>query len=95
VAHVPPRISGFKHAGNEVWYKNKVYDGVFTECANVPFTQENDKCSNSLWLKTGITAHVSYLGISVSGSCTRRQPSGTLVVAASQTVIESLAFLQE
>ena len=22
VAHIPPRISGYKHAGHEVWYKN-------------------------------------------------------------------------
>lgn len=26
VAHVPPLISFFKHAGNEVWYKSKTYD---------------------------------------------------------------------
>jgi predicted lipase len=26
VAHVPPRISGFKHAGNELWFVNKIMD---------------------------------------------------------------------
>jgi predicted lipase len=34
VAHVPPLVSYFKHAGNEVWYKSKNYDGYYIECAN-------------------------------------------------------------
>ena len=32
VAHVPPAISNFYHAGNEVWFKNKDYDGYYLEC---------------------------------------------------------------
>jgi predicted lipase len=34
VAHVPPRISGFKHAGNELWFVNKEMDAEKKECPN-------------------------------------------------------------
>lgn len=78
VAHVPPRISGYQHAGDEVWYKNKQDDGYYVECINSAFTKENDECSNSLWIKAGIEAHKVYFGQVVSDQCTRRQPSGTL-----------------
>ncbi len=62
VAHVPPRISFFKHSGNEVWYKNETYDKTYLECANFKGKEENGTCSNSLWLKTGIDAHINYYG---------------------------------
>jgi hypothetical protein len=78
VAHVPPRISGFKHAGNELWFKNKDMDSVTKECPNGAKLEENGNCSNSFWLKTGIWSHVNYMGIEVSGTCDRRQPGGTL-----------------
>lgn len=78
VAHVPPRISGFKHAGNELWYLNKEMDEVKKECTNGAGKEENGNCSNSFWLKTGIWSHVNYMGIRVSGTCDRSQPGGTL-----------------
>ena len=79
VAHVPPLVSYFKHAGNEVWYKNKAYDGIYTECSNSAGAPESKLCSNSLWLKTGIAAHTNYFGFEVSGICSERQPGGTLL----------------
>lgn len=79
VAHVPPSISGYRHAGNEVWFKAKAHDGYYYECENVAFTKESGQCSNSLWVKNGISAHKTYLGIAVSGQCTRNQPSGTIL----------------
>ena len=27
VAHIPHRVQGYKHAGNEVWYKHKNFNG--------------------------------------------------------------------
>jgi hypothetical protein len=78
VAHVPPRITGFKHAGNELWFVNKAMDTVTKECPNAAGKEENGNCSNSLWLKTGISSHVNYMGIRVSGTCDRSQPGGTL-----------------
>jgi hypothetical protein len=63
VAHAPPRISGFKHAGNELWFKNNVMDEVKMECPNGAKQEENGKCSNSFWLKTGIWSHTHYMGI--------------------------------
>jgi Lipase (class 3) len=82
VAHIPPLISYFKHAGNEVWYKSKTYDSYFVECSNSAGVTESKLCSNSLWLKTGIDAHTSYFGFEVSGICTQRQPGGTLLKAS-------------
>ena len=79
VAHIPPRISGFKHAGNELWFVNKEMDEVRKECPNSAYEEESKLCSNSFWLKTGIWSHTNYMGIVVSGTCTRRQPGGTLL----------------
>ena len=78
VAHAPPRISGFKHAGNELWFVNKEMDSVKKECPNTAGIEENGKCSNSFWLKTGIWSHVNYMGIQVGSICDRSQPGGTL-----------------
>ena len=78
MAHQPPRMTGYKHAGDEVWYKNKNHDNYWTECQNNFGQEENGSCSNSFWLKIGIDAHVHYMGKQVSGQCDRRQPSGTL-----------------
>jgi hypothetical protein len=78
VAHVPAAIFGYKHAGNEVWFKNERYDGQYIECQNESYLGENGQCSNSLWLKTGVDAHMTYLGVPISNSCYRKQPSGTL-----------------
>jgi Lipase (class 3) len=79
VAHVPPRVGGFKHAGNELWFKNKAMDSVKQECPNSKGVEENGNCSNSFWLKTGIWSHINYMGIEVSGICQKRQPGGTLL----------------
>ena len=78
VAHVPPRITGFKHAGNELWFLNKAMDDNKKEYPNGANQEENGNCSNSFWLKTGIWSHINYMGIEVSGICNRRQPGGTL-----------------
>ena len=91
VAHVPPLLSGFQHAGNEVWYKSSNHDGHYIECANQFGYTENKQCSNSLFFKTGISAHVTYMGHSVSGSCTRRQPGGTLAVEMEEEFVEESA----
>jgi hypothetical protein len=72
VAHLPPRASLFKHAGNEVWYKNHDYDGIYIECPNSAEKNENGRCSNSLWLKTGVTAHRYYFGYKVNGICNKK-----------------------
>ena len=77
VPHVPPALFGLKHAGNEVWYPHDLYDGQFTECENGLGVPENGTCSNSLWIKAGISSHLNYLGYHVSRMCTRNQPKGT------------------
>ena len=41
VVHCPPPMIGFKHSGNEVWYKNENYDSVFIECPNEPLVRES------------------------------------------------------
>jgi hypothetical protein len=82
VAHVPPYVSGYKHGGNEVWYKSENHDGRYTECSNGAGQSENGGCSNSLWFKTGVSAHLSYLGFPISDNCYRKQPSNTLTEAA-------------
>ena len=71
VAHIPPLISGYKHAGHEVWYKSKDHDGYYLECHNFWNVGESKQCSNSLWLKTGVTAHLTYMGHNVSKQCSR------------------------
>ncbi len=81
VPHVPPRVSGFKHAGTEVWFKNSAHDGQHIECRVSATETEDNSCSNSLLLKTSISNHVTYYGMPVSGNCDRRQPSGTLASA--------------
>jgi len=90
VAHIPPLISFFKHAGNEVWYKNYNHDGIYMECANSAGQGESKLCSNSLYLKTGITSHTTYFGFQVSGICDQRQPGGTLL----QNAIDSDATFE-
>lgn len=58
VPHMPTRIFGFRHAGNEVWYSSAVHDGKFIECADEPGKLiENKMCSNSLWLTTSVKNH--------------------------------------
>lgn len=81
VVHSPALIAGFKHGGNEVWYEATSHNGIYKECPNFAYIKENADCSNSLWLKTGISAHLKYLGYSVSGQCIRNQPSGTLAIS--------------
>ena len=65
VAHLPVG-QGYRHAGNEVWYKNSKHDGIVYECPNYAFQDENSKCSNSLTLNSGISAHRKYMGIGVA-----------------------------
>jgi hypothetical protein len=92
VAHVPPRISGFKHAGNELWYMNKVMDEVKKECPNGANLEENGSCSNSFLYKTGIWSHTNYMGIEVSGTCDRRQPGGTL--KAGEEILDTQSYAE-
>ena len=82
VAHIPPLVSYFKHAGNEAWYKNRNYDGIFMECPNQPGITESRVCSNSFWLKTGIVAHTTYFGFDNTGVFNQRQPGGTVLKSA-------------
>ena len=68
VVHMPPQISGYKHAGNEVWYQHTVAAGdVWTECENAMGIPESRLCSKSLWIKAGVESHQYYLGQMVSG----------------------------
>ncbi|TNV77269.1 hypothetical protein FGO68_gene2879 [Halteria grandinella] len=91
VAHVPPFVSGYKHGGFEVWYKSERHDGYYTECSNYAGLSENGQCSNSLWFKTGVTVHLSYLGIPISNNCYRTQPSNTLAEAnATEDIVYEL-----
>ena len=71
-------MTGYQHAGNEVWYSKPGNDLTYTECTNEAGKNENGTCSNSLWLKTGIDAHLTYLATKISKSCAVSQPSGTL-----------------
>jgi hypothetical protein len=58
---------GLKHAGNEVWYPKETHNGEYIECENFEMQPESKECSNSLWIKAGITSHLYYLGIYVTG----------------------------
>jgi hypothetical protein len=69
VAHLPPRIKGFKHAGNELWFVNKEMDELKIECTNDANDEENGNCSNQFWLKTGVWSHTNYMGIAITGIC--------------------------
>jgi hypothetical protein len=78
IPHVPPQAgSQYKHAGTEIWYGAKTYNGRYKICENVPGLAENKGCSKSLWLKIGVKAHLNYLGKKVSGECTEIQASDT------------------
>ena len=78
ITHVPPSISEYKHAGNELWFVNNKMDSVTKECPNTAGKDENRKCSRSLFLYNGVWSHVNYMGIEVGGICDRSQPSETL-----------------
>ena len=80
VPHLPPQAgSQYKHAGAEVWYSAKKYNGKYNICENKPGLAENKNCSNNLWLKIGITAHLNYFGMKVSGNCKVTQATGTRI----------------
>ncbi len=70
VPHVPPPLVGYNHAGNEVWYMNYGEDLSYKECENFIGKKESSECSNSQLIKTGIDAHLMYLGIPISNMCT-------------------------
>ena len=79
VPHMPTRVFGFRHAGNEVWYKSGPHDGKYTECIDEPGKLiENKNCSNSLIITTSIKNHKQYMGVDVSKMCDKRQPSGNV-----------------
>ncbi len=72
VVQVPPESFGFKHAGNEVWFKSSSYDGNFKECENFAGKPENDYCSRTLGIRNvGIIAHIYYYGMSFIGQCNK------------------------
>lgn len=80
VVHVPLTFQGFKHAGEEVWYLvDEFTKGQYKICVNYIGKEENQKCSQSIILKTGIPSHVKYLGVRFAEGCFQRQPSGTLM----------------
>jgi Lipase (class 3) len=76
VPHVPPRILGYYHSGNEVWYEGEEYNGKYKECVrNTEITDlESPDCSNSQWFTLGINTHVNYMGVHISGICDFKQP---------------------
>lgn len=74
VPHNPLNALGFLHAGNEVWYDSYEYTPDYKECENVSGEPENPNCSSSFWTQLGVTAHRYYLGMLVSGQCTRLEP---------------------
>lgn len=75
VPHNPVEISGYKHAGHEVWYKNEdPADPTYKTCENVEGAPESKECSNSLWFQLGVNAHRYYLGYLVSGQCAELEP---------------------
>jgi Lipase (class 3) len=72
VPHVPPQAgTQYRHAGHEVWYPSRQFDGKFKVCINKAGLPENKSCSSSLWFTTGIAAHRAYLGLLVSGQCNK------------------------
>lgn len=66
IVHAPPSSLDYKHAGDEIWYpsdEDEIDDDHFyVECQNRPNFEENQNCSNRLWLTTGIKAHLNYMG---------------------------------
>lgn len=80
VVHIPIRYQGFKHVGEEIWYPDADFTkGKFKVCSNEYGKDENVNCSQTIIFKTGIPAHVKYLGIQVGDGCFEKQPSGTLL----------------
>ena len=75
VPHIPPSVVGYNHAGNEVWYMNKGADLTHKECENASGSKENNQCSDSLTLTTGIDAHLLYLGLPISDLCLAKDAS--------------------
>ena len=81
IPHIPPQMgSQYRHAGHEVWYPSKMYDGKYRVCENGPLRNENKRCSRNLWFNNGIDAHLEYMGIAVSEQCRVRQVRGTLLL---------------
>lgn len=79
VTHGPLRgPNSFKHLGDEVWYPAMKHDGSYKFCPNQAGKPENDNCSHSLFIKTGVDSHLNYLGVPMGDYCIRKQPSGTL-----------------
>lgn len=76
VPHQP--AFSYKHAGTEVWYKSKNYDGKYVICENKPGHPESKACSDSIWWNNGVASHMTYVGVPMTMSCTRNQPAGTL-----------------
>lgn len=57
----------FKHAGNEVWYKDS--ENTYKECENDAGLPENKECTNSLFWKNGIPEHMNYMGHPFKAMC--------------------------
>jgi hypothetical protein len=75
VPYVPTTYQGYQHAGNEVWYKSEDYNPTdFKECENFSGETESTDCSGTFYTHFGLTAHRYYLGLKVSGQCTRIEP---------------------
>lgn len=78
VPHTPPHTgTGFRHGGDEVWY-SKEKGNSYKVCENKRASDENKKCSHSLWIKAGVAAHTEYFGKNFAKLCSKQQPSNTL-----------------
>ena len=70
IPHFPPPSSGYKHAGDEVWYQleQDSFDD-YDHCNYDPMDDESEDCSNSLWITVSVSAHRSYMGRRISKLC--------------------------
>ena len=64
VPHLPPTQFGFHHIGTEVWYDEAMVS--YRVCDG---SGEDPTCSNSLWLKWGVTDHIYYFDVRVGSDC--------------------------
>jgi hypothetical protein len=92
VAHEPTLF--YKHAGTEVWYFNKNYDGQYKICENRAGQPENSACSDSILFNDGFFSHFKYVGVEISKLCSKFQPVGTLLTSVEGEVSQNESFIQ-
>lgn len=79
VVHLPGPETGYKHAGNEIWYYSPLPgDDRYTICENKAGVPENKNCSQTIALAISLDEHRVYLDMPISNFCIQYEPSNPL-----------------